>query len=382
MSMANLPPIMTTPEATPSLQLLRTSISHLREEYEAWQSLLDEQPVVIAHFLASQATLLADAIAQRSLHVQFTLPEKVVVELLPSGKGKIGYLPAAMHEQLIGGLVERITHGHIGAAISQRLTELEQSADYAVAISAGLLRHATAIYMVHQMLPAGRSVRYQPDEGEEIPTIPVEDGWQPQPAFTAPGDAIAEEGQTGEGRGELTVPFVPAAQRFYLPQWVVFDDKGQLLVNTVNEAEAGISSMQKFLKVLHAAVALAPYIVADHTYQAKRYGMLGQLVNQGRALARYETRDAIHVIQQRAAAKDLNRGLSLSLPYFDDQALSMKLCEFQVIPAGRIMFVPAFVVKAAEEEQVKVAQDTRLNPSTRKHLLIELKELETAFMTA
>ena len=134
-----------------------------------------------------------------------------------------------------------------------------------------------------------------------------------------------------------------------------------------------------FLGVLHAAVALAPYIVADDEYQAKRYGMLGQLVNQGRALARYETAEITSIIKQRAAAQDLNRGLSLSLPYFDDQDLQMRMHHFEIIPAGRIMFVPAFVVRAAEEEQAKVAQDTRLNPSTRKHLLAELKELEEAF---
>ncbi len=47
--------------------------------------------------------------------------------------------------------------------------------------------------------------------------------------------------------------------------------------------------MQRYLFVLHAAVALAPYVVADEEYGRKRYGMLGQLVNQGRALARYQT---------------------------------------------------------------------------------------------
>jgi hypothetical protein len=43
------------------------------------------------------------------------------------------------------------------------------------------------------------------------------------------------------------------------------------------------------------------------------------------------------------------------------------------------MFVPAFVVRAAREEQAKVAQDTRLSPSTRRHLLVELRMLEEAF---
>ena len=70
------------------------------------------------------------------------------------------------------------------------------------------------------------------------------------------------------------------------------------------------------------------------------------------------------------------------MPYFDDQALKLKVYPFVVIPAGRIMFVPAFVVRAVRDEAVKVAQDTRLSPSTRKHLLAELTLLEENFDTA
>ena len=169
------------------------------------------------------------------------------------------------------------------------------------------------------------------------------------------------------------------SRRFYLPQWVAFDDEDHLLVNSVSEAEARMASMQRFLEVLHSAVALAPYFVADEEYQRKRYGMLGQLVNQGRALARYETREIIQTIQRRAGAQDLNRGLTVNLPYFDDQTLQLKTRDFEIIPTGRIMFIPAFVVRAAREEQVKVAQDTRLSPSTRQHLLTELSLLEQAF---
>jgi hypothetical protein len=137
--------------------------------------------------------------------------------------------------------------------------------------------------------------------------------------------------------------------------------------------------MQRYLGILHASVGLAPYMVADEIYQQKRYGILGQLVNQGRALARYQTQEIIKTIRHRASSQDLNRGLSLSLPYFDDQALQLKTHDFEVIPGGRIMFVPAFVVRAARQEQVKVAQDTRLDPATRKHLLAELQTLEKAF---
>jgi hypothetical protein len=137
--------------------------------------------------------------------------------------------------------------------------------------------------------------------------------------------------------------------------------------------------MERFVDVLHIAVSLAPYIVADPVYQEKRYGMLGQLINQGRASARFQMREIIQTIQRRVMADNLNRGLRLSLPFFDDQDLKMKEYPLDVIPAGRIMFIPMFVVRATREEQAMVAQDTRLNFSTRKHLLEELCMLEAAF---
>jgi hypothetical protein len=59
----------------------------------------------------------------------------------------------------------------------------------------------------------------------------------------------------------------------------------------------------------------------------------------------------------------------------------MNKTDFEVIPSGRIMFIPALVVRASRGEQAKVAQDTRLNASTRKHLLVQLKSLETAFLS-
>jgi len=249
-------------------------------------------------------------------------------------------------------------------------------------VSSGLIRFTAAIHMVYNMLPSGRHVVYMAAEDEDIPSLPVTDDMEPESAITASTDAIAEEGKAEEGRGDLLVPFVPAARRFYLPQWVAFDDHDKLLVNSVSEAEADITSMQRFLNVLFSARSLAPYVIADEEYHNKHYGMLGQLVNQGRALARYMTVDIIRTVKARADAQSLNRGLSLRLPYFDDQDLKIETHDFVVIPAGRIMFVPAFVVRAAREEQAKIAQDTRFSASTRKHLLFELQMLEDAFNDA
>ena len=93
--------------------------------------------------------------------------------------------------------------------------------------------------------------------------------------------------------------------KFYLPQWVAFDDHDRLLVNSVSEAHADIKSMQRFLNVLFAARSLAPYIIVDEEYQNKHYGMLGQLVNQGRALARFMTADIIRTVKMRARGAEL-----------------------------------------------------------------------------
>ena len=350
--------------------------SQLRQEYQGAQDLLNSQPGIVQRFLQGQAAIIAGVLLDRPVQARFSLPDRVV---LGAGQSQAAPVPNEQREQLVGGLIERLTRGDIRNALRQRLAELQNAANPAVSASASLLRHSTAIHMVYSLLPSGRSVLYTAAEGEEIPSIPVEPLTEKSSAITAASDAIAEEGKTEAGRGELLVPFVPAARRFFLPQWIAFDDEDRLLVGSVGEAEGHITSMQHFLNVLHTVSGLAPYMTVDEGYQQKRYGMLGQLVNQGRALARFQTREIILTIQQRVKNNELNRGLSLSLPYFNDQALQMEVHPFEVIPAGRIMFVPAFVVRAAREEIAKVTQDTRLSPSTRKHLLAELHTLEAAF---
>jgi hypothetical protein len=354
------------------------AVSQLRQEFMDYQERFQAQPPLVQRFLETQASSVAEAVIQDLPQVRFTLPDRIILH--KGAETKAATVPSDEREQTIGGLMDRLMRSDLRTSLRLRLSELEQSTNRSVAVSAGLIRHTIARYMVHNMLPSGRTVQYKADADEEIPTIPVQRKRDQESAIMASTDAITTEEEPAEaGRGELLVPYVEAARRFYLPQWVAFDDQGHLLVGSVSEAEAEIASMQRFLAVLHTAVGLAPYIVADEEYQQKRYGILGQLVNQGRALARYEVEVIITTIKKRAASNDLNRGLSLSLPYFNDQSLSMETYNFEVIPAGRIMFVPAFVVRAARAQEAKVAQDTRLSQSTRRHLLEELKMLEEAF---
>jgi hypothetical protein len=375
--MADKSQSMKVPDPYPGLA--DSAVSQLRQEYLGYQELLQLQPPLVQRFLETQASSVAEAVIQGLPQVRFTLPDRVVLQA-QDGEVKPASVPSESREQITGGLMDRLMRTDLRTALRLRLGELESSSNRAVSVSAGLLRHAVVNHMVHNMLPSGRTVEYVVAEGEEIPSIPVRSDLEPESAITAATDAIVAEETRGEiGRGELLVPYVEAARRFYLPQWVAFDDEGHLLVGGVNEAEADIASMQRYLSVLHISVGMAPYMVADDDYQRKRYGILGQLVNQGRALARYQVEEIIRTIQHRAASHDLNRGLSLSLPYFNDQTLAMETYSFEVIPGGRIMFVPAFVVRAAREQEAKIAQDTRLSQSTRKHLLAELSALDQAF---
>jgi len=350
----------------------------LRQVYQQQRSIYEAQPPVLQRYLEAQARALAETILNKSAQAKFSLPDKVVTD---PKSGKIENIRPDQREHMAGGLVDRLTKTDIAVVLRTRFKELEQSDRKAVATAAGALRFATSRHMVSNMLPAGRTVHYITLEGDEIPSTPDPELDNVQSAITATTDAIAEEGGAEFGRGQLQVPFVPFARKFYLPQWVAFDGDGKLLAKSIAEAEANIASMQQFLSVLHTSVNLSAYFISDEEYQRKRYGMLGQLVNQGRALAMYQTKEIVHTIRQRAAAQDLNRGLSLSLPYFDDQSLCIRAYPFEIIPAGRIMFVPAFVVRAAREEAVKVAQDTRISHATRNHILTELAVLAEAFDT-
>jgi len=360
--------------------LADSTTSRLRQEYQAYQRLFQAQPALVQQYLGTQAASLVEAIIQGLPQFHFALPDQVVCLPMLEGSGEGESVPVDSREQNVERLVDRLTRTDLRTALCRRLLELEQSTNPAVSVSAGLLRYAIAIRMIYHILPAGRSVVYVSPEGEDIPNQPVGKDFDQESAITAYTDAHTNETQADEGRGELLVPYVEAARRFYLPQWVAFDSQERLLTSTIGEAEAHIASMQRYLAILNLAVTIAPYMIADEMCQQKRYGMLGQLVNQGRALARYYSQEILRTIQRRVVEHRLDRGLRLSLPYFDDQKLAIENYDFMIIPAGRIMFIPAFVVLAVRAQGAKVAQDTRLSYSTRRHLLAELGLLEHVFL--
>jgi hypothetical protein len=111
--------------------------------------------------------------------------------------------------------------------------------------------------------------------------------------------------------------------------------------------------------------------VADSAMQAA--------IARGRELARLAVDEMVEEIQRRAADHQLDRGLRLSLPYFDDRRLTLRRRDFTVIPRGRVLFVPAFVVIAIDRETGRVADDRQYTPTTRRHVLDLLERMRLAF---
>ena len=360
------------------MKSLTNPADHIQAEYKRQADLFELQPTLVKRYIETQAKVIASAFDSKSISLKFQLPDKAVLYLKNVSQPVEVAIPAPSREVKIGGIGNIFGKADLFHSVVRKLSELEQSPDAAISASGSLLRYATATHLVHHVLPSGKMVQYAPLPDEIIPTVPVNDA-SPESAITQASDAITEEGDSSAARGELQTPFVPAQRLFFLPQWVSFEPDGRIL-SPVAEAEANLRSMQNYVSILHRASSIAPYIVADEEYQRKRYGILGQLINQGRALATFRTQEIIVQVKERANSGTLNRGLSLSLPYFDDQDLLMRERNFEVIPAGRIQFVPAFVVRAVREELAKVEQDTRLNKSTRSHLIINLLILHDAFL--
>lgn len=356
-----------------------STTSQLRQEYQAFHQLFQAQPAREQQFFSNQAAGLADAIMQGMTQVHFSLPGQVVCQPELDGSASVEMLPPADREQRAGNFLNRFVHTELSAVLYQRLSELEQSSNQAVSASAGLLRYAIAVHIIYHLLPVGQSVVYAPGEEDDIPDQPVQ-----RQVDTRTGHALLANMRIDEQgldkNQEIKIQYPSAAQGFFMPQWVAFDEQNHLLVNDLQEASDNVSKMQRYLFGLNSAVRLAPYMVVDDEYQAKRYGMLGQLVNQGRALANYKVHGICMTIKQRAAVHKLDRGFSLSLPYFNDETLTMESYNFDVIPVGRVMYVPAFVVLAVRAEGAKVMQDTHLNQTTRRSLLQELMIIEKAFL--
>lgn len=289
-------------------------------------------------FLKRQAVGLVAALVERKGEVRFFLPEEVVGAEDGAGGKRAVEVPAEFHEQRIAGFLNRIPVKDIRLALRRRLSQLENSGYTGVRLSAELMRFAIVREIVAGIDPE--------ETGVGLPAGAVgPDNLQTDWEKLRTGDLQAD----------------PAEQA------------------CIRNSEAAIVRLRAAMNTLHQAVSLAPYMYADEEYQGRRRAILTRAVTLGHLAAHYEMRDLVRTVWRRARADDLNRGLSLSVPYFDDRTLEMGWYDFEVIPLGRTMFVPAFVVLAAVREQEKIEQQKSLSVSTRLHLFAELKNLEQAF---
>jgi hypothetical protein len=353
--------------------LVEKNASLIAQEYASLARLYDALPVMTQHFLDQQATAIVPALAKEKGYIRYQFPDRITLE-----GGETLDLPPAVRLRTVGSPLKKASRLGKRTQLIRDLNALEQGINPSLAICSKLIRFSVARTIVYHLVPEGRSVQYRTMIGDEIPSLPV--GESLPSALLAATDAVTETGTADPYGNRLQVPYVAEARCFYLPQWVAFGNGDCLLTSSLAEAEAYVASLENAVHLLEDAVAICPSIAADETYQRKRTGLLGQLVNQGRALARYETYELVKAIQRRVRLNSLNRGLSLDISYFDDQALSIKNYLLEVIPAGRIMFIPAFVVLAVRKEYSRISQDTRMNSSTRKHLLSLLAILEKAFL--
>jgi hypothetical protein len=148
---------------------------------------------------------------------------------------------------------------------------------------------------------------------------------------------------------------------------------------SIPETQATLDSLLRCAALLGAAATLAPWLAVDESYLQTCDALLQKLIDTGRSLAGCITEEIIATIKRREEGGELNRGLSLSLPYFDDRALELKTYDFEVIPNGRILFEPGYVMWVARHEQQDVEQNPSLSASVRGQLLAELRTLEIAF---
>jgi hypothetical protein len=302
----------------------------LQAEWRAWQRAFQDQTAAIQEFFRSQMDGVADALLDEKNRFSFSFPSYVLYRGDPENKLVAMDIPTGYRAQSVVDAPVGWGRKDIRGNFRRRISQLDHSTYPGVAYAAGLLRYSFADQLINRL-----------------------------------------------SQGAVST-LNPSAE---FPEWVVIQEN-RLMVPSVERAEARIAAMRRYLSALALAISLAPYFYTSDAYQSRRIGMLVQLADQGRSLAMYQADQLIHKIRQWSAEHRLDRGLRLSVPYFDDQSLGMRLYSFEVIPVGRTPFIPAFLVLALERELARLKENQSLIEDTRIHLLSLLATLREAFLPA
>jgi hypothetical protein len=311
-------------------------VSSLAREFEYWTAQFSIQDEATRSVVLQQARLIAAALVKKPFRFHFHLPDEVRIATHSGNPGSTQLpVPVELRAVPVWRLQSWEALRDIRAAFCERLSRLSASPLPAVSAAAGLLQYAVANYLIEQVPLSGSAL------------------------------------EVAQARDRL--------DSASLASWEVIDSHGQLIPGSLEEAEQRLAALGGFLQQLKSAVELAPFIVVDPAYQARRTALLKLLLEQGRKLAHFETLDIIRFIQNRNGSDRLNRGLHMHVPYFDDRSLQLKTIVIHAIPAGKVMFVPAFVVLACQHEKSRIKLDSRMSPTTQRYLLANLDLLESAF---
>ncbi len=140
-----------------------------------------------------------------------------------------------------------------------------------------------------------------------------------------------------------------------------------------------VEQLSQYVEWLRTAEQLYPGWTADDLYNERYAQVVAELTEQGRLLATRYTDDLIHEVQE--SAQTGIRGLTLYIPYLDEQQYQMARYEVVVVPVSRIQFRPQFVVSACRIAQQEVRKNPRLSQSTRWQLVLQLDRVTQAFET-
>ena len=290
--------------------------SLIRAEYQ--KTLFLAQPQSIQTFFWEQSWLIVQVLKAGKKHLRFAFPEFVMLPELNCGYNfKKTSLPPRYRRQQVGSLLRVNDQHNLTQNLLDRLNELQRSNLQAISICTGILRYLLAANLF-----------------EDLPRL----------------SEIAET--------DLIIPkgFHPA-----------------------NDTQLRFQQIESVIKKLMLIFTINPVLLEEENFLSYYNAVLAQWFQVGQAYAEHETLEIIRVIRQRAQGNSLNRGLSIELPYFDDQALELRTFYLEVIPPSRIVFEPAFVVDAVVRAKEQVEQDSTLSQWTRVHLLAELDLIQKSF---
>ncbi|PWH19344.1 MAG: hypothetical protein DDG59_03325 [Anaerolineae bacterium] len=308
------------------------------EGEQKWMLWRNQTNEVQQHFVA-QAEQILQAIQKNRPSLEFSLPEKVVLVDPCTHAYREEIIPARYRRQTIGRRLFQRGNSTLSIVL-QRLSDLQSSAHLSLSLSANILRYWIARLWLNQ-LPEGEA-------------LPENKGLNP----------------SSEAR--------PEVQR-YFPEWLLFNSNGEPLFSTKAEAEQSIHAIEATLQSLLSAMAVDPTIVEEEAFRSRYMTLVTQMVEQGRAYCEYLTKSILSTIRKRQSQHTLNRGLSIHLPYFDDQLLEIRYLDLEVVPPGRIAFEEVFLIHAIQRAQESISKNSKLSLSTRQHILEELKLMETSF---